>query len=174
MAMRAIFAALLLLGVANLPANAACSGGVSTSIAVAGDVVKPTVFTLKLLEQFAPAQENVTYFTMSGVETNSFTGALLWDVLTSPPVGGIVVNPNVKNDILHKIIIVTGTDCYASTFGAGEVDPLFADNQIMLAYAENGKSLGTDGFAQLIAPGDKAGGRFVFNIATIEVKDAGK
>jgi hypothetical protein len=174
MAIRTIFAALLLLGIANAPANAGCAGGVSTSIAVTGEVVKPAVFTLKLLEQFAPAQENVSYFAMSGVESNSFTGALLWDVLNSAPVGGIVVNPSVKNDILHKIIVVTGTDCYESVFGAGEVDPFFGGNQMMLAYAENGKSLGENGFAQLIAPGDKAGGRFVYNIATIEVKDAGK
>jgi hypothetical protein len=141
---------------------------------VTGAVAKPTVFDLRKLQLFSPAQENVTFFGMSGVVMNAYTGALLWDVLNSPPVGGIVVNTNVKNDILHKIIIVTGTDCYESVFGAGEVDPLFGDNQIILAYAANGKSLGADGFAQLIAPGDKAGGRFVFNIAEIEVKDAGK
>jgi hypothetical protein len=165
---------LLLLGLGSLPTYAACSGGIATKIAVTGEVKKPTVFVLRQLEQFAPAEENVTFFGMSGVTTNSYTGALLWDVLNLPPVGGIVTNPSVKNDILHKIIIVTGTDCYQSVFGAGEVNPFFGDNQIMLAYAANGKPLGSEGFAQLIAPGDKAGGRFVFNIATIEVKDAGK
>jgi hypothetical protein len=174
MAMRIVVAALLVFGLAAVPAKAACPGGVSTAITVAGEVKKPTVFDLRRLERFAPAQENVTFFGMSGVSTNAYTGALLWDVLNLPPVGGIVVNPSVKNDILHKIIVVTGTDCYESVFGAGEVDPFFGDNQIMLAYAVNGKSLGSEGFAQLIAPGDKAGGRFVFNINKIEVKDAEK
>jgi hypothetical protein len=166
---------LLLLGVVGMPAHAACSGGVSSRIVVKGAAVtKSAVLTLKNLEAYAPAQENVTYFTMSGAVTNAFTGALLWDVLNSPPIGPIVFSSTPKNDILHKIIIVTGTDCYASVFGVGEIAPSFGDSQIILAYAANGASLGDDGFAQLVAPGDKYGGRFVFNIATIEVKDAGK
>jgi hypothetical protein len=72
---------------------------------------------------------------------------------------------------LHKIIIVTGTDCYQSVFGAGEIDPFFGGSQIMVAYATGGQSLGNAGFARVVVPGDKAGGRFVSNIANIEVRD---
>jgi hypothetical protein len=175
MTMRVPVAAMLLLGIASLPAEAAClSTGQSTSILVTGEVTKPAVFDLKGLQQFSPAQENVTYFAMGSVVTNSYTGALLWDVLNSSPAGPIITNANIKNDILHKIIIVTGCDGYQSVFGAGEVDPSFGDNQIMLAYAVNGQSLGSEGLAQIIAPGDKEGGRFVYIIDKIEVKDAGK
>jgi hypothetical protein len=88
-------------------------------------VTKPTVFDLTGLQQFSPAQENVTYFAAGSVVTNAYTGELLWDVLNSPPAGPIITNANVKNDILHKIIIVTGCDGYQSVFGAGEVDPVF-------------------------------------------------
>jgi hypothetical protein len=35
-----------------------------------------------------------------------------------------------------------------------------------------GQSLGQDGFARIVAPGDKAGGRFVSNIVSIDVEDA--
>jgi len=56
-------------------------------------------------------------------------------------------------------------------FGAGEIDPSFGGNQIMVAYATGGASLGADGFARIVVPGDKAGGRFVSNIVEIEVKD---
>jgi hypothetical protein len=38
----------------------------------------------------------------------------------------------------------------------------------------DGQPLGTDGPAEIVAPGDKAGGRFVHNIATIEVRDGTK
>lgn len=124
------------------------------------------------LEQFGPTQENVTYFAAGSVVTESFTGVLLWDLLNNAPVNGIVTDPTIKNDILHKVIIVTGTDCYQSVFGAGEIDPFFGGNQIMVAYATGGKSLGSAGFARIVAPGDKAGGRFVSNIASIEVRDA--
>lgn len=169
---RAWLATLLLIGVASSPLHAACPGGVSNSFIVFGAVTNRAVFNLNQLEQFAPAQENVTYFSAGSVVTESFTGVLLWDLLNNSPVGGIVTNPNVKNDILHKVVIVTGTDCYQSVFGAGEFDPFFGGSQIMVAYLTGGQSLGSDGFARIVVPGDKAGGRFVSNIASIEVRDA--
>jgi hypothetical protein len=175
MAMRVLFAAFLLLGIGSLSAKATCPGGETTFFRVTGGVVKPTVFTLKRLQQYLPAQENVTYIAMgSSVGPEAFTGVLLWDLLTLPPVGGIVVNPSIKNDILHKVVVVTGSDCYQSVFGAGEISPMFGGNQIMVAYASNGTSFPDDALARIVAPGDKAGGRFVSNIASIVVKDAGK
>ena len=166
------FATLLLLGVATSPLYAACPGGVSNSFTVSGEVTKRAVFNLSALQQqFAPVQENVTYFAAGSVVTESFTGVLLWDLLNNSPVGGIVIHPDVKNDILHKVVIVTGTDCYQSVFGAGEFDPFFGGSQIMVAYATGGQSLGSEGFARTVVPGDKAGGRFVSNIASIEVRD---
>jgi Oxidoreductase molybdopterin binding domain len=172
MIVRVLFAALLLAGGGSSPLSAACPGGPSTSFTVTGEVAKPTVFDLSNLEQLPAAQTNVTYFAAGSVVTQSFTGALLWDLLNNPPVGSIVVAPTVKNDILHKIVIVTGSDCYQSVFGAGEFDPFFGGSQIMVAYAVGGQSLGQDGFARIVVPGDKAGGRFVSNIVNIDVEDA--
>jgi hypothetical protein len=125
MMMRAVPAALLLISVGNSPLQAACPGGVSNSFSVSGEVTKRTVFDLNNLEQFPPAQQNVTYFAAGSVVTESFTGVLLWALLNNSPVGGIVTDPAIKNDILHKVVIVTGTDCYQSVFGAGEIDPFF-------------------------------------------------
>jgi hypothetical protein len=126
-----LVAAALLAGAVGAPAEAACQGGTTTSFSVTGQVKHPTVFNLAALEKLPAAQENVTYFSAGSVVTESFTGALLWDLLNNPPVGGIVVNPSVKNDILHKIVIVTGSDCYQSVFGAGEIDPFFGGDQVM-------------------------------------------
>jgi hypothetical protein len=164
-------AALLLMGVGNAPLYASCPGGVSSYFTVSGEVTKRVVFDLNKLEQLPPAQENVTYFAAGSVVSESFTGVLWWDLVNQPPVGGIVTDPTIKNDILHKVIIVTGTDCYQSVFGAGEINPFFGGNQIMVAYAAGGQSLGSAGFARIVAPGDKAGGRFVSNIDSIEVRD---
>jgi Oxidoreductase molybdopterin binding domain len=173
---RPLFAALLLIGLGNSPLQAACAGGVSNSFTVTGEVTNPTTFNISQLEQpqFSLAQANVTYFAAGSVVTESFTGVLLWDLLTSSQVGGIVTDPTIKNDILRKIVIVivTGTDCYQSMFGAGEFDSFFGGSQIMVAYASGGQSLGSDGFARIVVPGDKAGGRFVSNIANIDVEDA--
>jgi Oxidoreductase molybdopterin binding domain len=171
MMMRALCAVLLLNSIASSPLQAGCPGGVSTSFTVTGEVTNRAVFDLSALQQFAPAQENVTYFAAGSVSTESFTGVLLWDLLSNAPVNGIVTNPNIKNDILHKVVIVTGTDCYQSVFGAGEFDPSFGDSQIMVAYATGGQPLGSQGFARIVVPRDKEGGRFVSNIANIEVRD---
>jgi len=173
MAMRVLFAALLLLGIGSLPANAACPGGVTASFRVTSAVMKPAVFNLKRLEQFSPAQENVTYFAMGSVVTESFTGALLWDLLNLPPVGGIVTNPNVKNDILHKIVIVTGSDCYQSVFGAGEIDLSFGDDQIIVAYATRDNRPAMTGLPGSSHPTTRRVAA-LSNIASIEMKDAGK
>jgi hypothetical protein len=167
---RTLSATLLLIGISSTSLQAACPGGVSTFFTVSGEVTNRAVFDLTKLEQFPPAQENVTYFAAGSVVSESFTGVLLWDLLNNAPVDGIVTDPAIKND-LHKIIIVTGTDCYQSVFGAGEIDPFFGGSQIMVAYATGGQSLGNAGFARVVVPGDKAGGRFVSNIANIEVRD---
>ncbi|HJU15337.1 MAG TPA: hypothetical protein VJ770_02600 [Stellaceae bacterium] len=172
MTTRALLAALLPIAIASSPLQAACPGGVSTSFIVSGKVAKRAIFDLKMLEQkFSPTRENVTYFAGRSMVTESLTGVLLWDLLNNPPVGGIVTDPDVKNDILHKIVIVTGTDCYQSVFGAGEIDPHFGGSQIMVAYRTDGQSLGNKGLAWIVVPGDKADGRFVSNIAKIEVRD---
>jgi len=168
---RVLFVTLLLISAVTFPLQAACPGGVSSSFMVSGEVTKRAVFDLNDLEQFPPAQQNVTYFAAGSVVTEAFTGVLLWDLLNNPPVNGIVTNPTIKNDILHKVVIVTGTDCYQSVFGAGEFDPFFGGSQIMVAYATGGQSLGSAGFARIVVPGDKAGGRFVSNIDSIEVRD---
>jgi hypothetical protein len=167
--LRPLFAAMLLIGAGASPLGAACPGGVTTSFTVTGQVRKPSVFYLKDLEKLPVAQENITYFAAGSVTTQSFTGALLWDLLNHSPVGGIVVAPTIKGDIFHKIVIVTGSDCYQSIFGAGEVDPPFGGSQIMVAYAVNSGSLGSNGFARIVVPGDKQGGRFVSNIVNLDV-----
>jgi hypothetical protein len=171
---RALLAMLLSFGIGVVSAQAQqCpgTGAVTNAFYVAGQVQTPATFDLARLQLFAPAQQDITFFASGAVTTASFTGVLLWDILNNPPVGGIITDPNVKNDILHKIVVVTGSDCYQAVFGVGELDPGFGGSQVMVAYAENGQSLGDSGFAKIVVPGDKQGGRFVSNIATIVVRD---
>jgi hypothetical protein len=170
--MRLLRPALVLLAVILVtPLAAAPPGGPSSTFRVTGDVAKRTSFDLEMLEALPVTKENVTYFAAGAVVTQSFTGTLLWDLLQSV---GIVVDPTIKNDILRKVVIVTGSDGYQSVFGGGEISPTFGGAQIMVAYAADAQPLGKDGFARIIAPGDKAGGRFVSNIVKIEVQDAEK
>lgn len=163
-----IVALLLFVGLPAVRALAQCSPPAPPFFFVGGQVKTPKWVNVLALRQLPHVNQNVTYFAAGQVENDAFTGALLWDLLQSI---GIVTNPNVKNDILRKIIVVTGTDGYVSVFTAGEIDPGFGGSQIILAYEDNGKPLGCEGPAQIVAPGDKAGGRFVHNIASIFVLD---
>jgi hypothetical protein len=163
-----VLALLLFVGLSGVPALAQCSPPAPPSFSVGGQVKTPKWFDALALRQLPHVNQNVTYFAAGQVENDTFTGALLWDLLQSV---GIVTNPNIKNDILRKIIVVTGTDGYVSVFTAGEIDPGFGGNQIIVAYEDNGQPLGCAGPAEIVAPGDKAGGRFVHNIASIVVLD---
>jgi len=168
-----IAAVLLLVGLASASAQAQSSSSPSAPpvFLVGGQVKTPKWVDVFALQQLPHVNQNVTYFAAGQVENDTFTGALLWDLLQSV---GVIIDPNIKNDILRKIIIVTGTDGYVSVFTAGEIDPGFGGNQILVAYAVNGQPLGPEGPAQIVAPGDKAGGRFVHNIAKIIVEDESK
>jgi DMSO/TMAO reductase YedYZ molybdopterin-dependent catalytic subunit len=168
---RVFCSALMLLATISLSLNAkAQSETVSSTFLVDGDVTHPHTFDLDDLERLPTTNQNVTYFTAGNVTTQSFTGALLWDLLQSV---GIKLDPNIKNDILRKIVIVTGNDGYETVFGAGEIAPDFGGDQIMVAYKANGQLLGQNGFARIVVPGDKKGSRFVSNIVTIEVRNIG-
>ncbi|HEY8005295.1 MAG TPA: hypothetical protein VIE66_00465 [Methylocella sp.] len=163
-------ALLFLAAVGFSPIAEAQTAPIPSTFRVLGQVAKPTTFDLTVLKKLPVTSENVTYFAAGLVQSHNFTGASLWDLLQS--VGGIIVDPKVKNDILRSAVIITGSDGYgyASVFGAGEIAPGFGGDQIMIAYAQDGLPLGPDGFAKIIAPGDKMGGRFVSNIVKIEVR----
>jgi len=174
MKIRGFLAALLLFGMTGVQALAQSSSVQPPSppfFRVFGQVKTPMVFNVHALKRLPVSNQNVTYFAAGSVVSQSFTGALLWDLLQSV---GITVDPTIKNDILRKTIVVTGTDGYVAVFTAGEIAPNFGGNQILVAYEVNGELLGADGPAEIVAPGDKAGGRFVHNIATIEVRDGSK
>ncbi len=69
---------------------------------------------------------------------------------------------SIKNDILRKVITVTGSDGYQVAFSAGELSPMFGKEPILVAYADTAGQLGAGGPAvsrALVVPGDIAGGR---------------
>jgi DMSO/TMAO reductase YedYZ molybdopterin-dependent catalytic subunit len=172
MKLRNLFATLLTLGVVIGSVQArAWSGQPSEPVfVVTGMVNTPKTVYVRDLLMLPRAQENITYFAAGSVVSQSFSGVLLWDLLQSV---GIVVNPNIKNDILRKTIVGTGSDGYESVFTAGEIAPNFGGNQIMVAYLVDGQLLGTQGPMRIVVPSDKQGGRFVSMIVTIEVRDGG-
>ncbi|PKD39008.1 molybdopterin-binding oxidoreductase [Methylomonas sp. Kb3] len=141
-------------------------GGVSGQFTVNGEVASAVSYDVTSLAAALPAKiVNVNTPPLTG---SSFTGVSLWDLLN---LSGIVTNPGVKNDILGKYVVATGSDGYQAVFALGELNPNFGNISVLVAYADgSGNSLGNKGFAELVVPGDVAkGGRYVSNLTSLTV-----
>ena len=163
-----------LVWIALLAANAAPAAAPSSALTVTGAVVTPKTYDLAGLQALPAITQTDSYTSGSGQQTHTYTGASLWGVLGS---NGIVVNPAVKNDILDKVVLATGTDGYKVVFAAGELSPDFGNRPDLVAYSEliDGVAtpLGADGFARVTAPGDAKGGRYVSNLLDLDLRSSG-
>lgn len=151
--------------VGHIPYTAG-AGGVSSQFSVDGAVIDSISYDVTSLAAALPAQ-TVTVATPP-LTGSSFTGVSLWDLLN---LSGIVTDANVKNDILGKFVVATGSDGYQAIFSLGELHPSFGNIPVLVAYANGvGASLGNKGFAELVVPGDVAkGGRYVSNLTGLTV-----
>jgi protein involved in polysaccharide export with SLBB domain len=158
------------LHVGTAPMEAGTGGGLSTQFPVSGAVATDLTYTLSTLEALTPHTTTVTYMAGGTPVTDTYTGALLWDVLGA---AGVLTDPAIKNDILRKMVVATGSDGYEVAFALGELSPSFGNAPILIAYSDTLGQLGNgpDGFARLVVPGDLAGGRYVSNLASLTVFD---
>lgn len=81
--------------------------------------------------------------------------------------------PKDKNAVLRMLVIVKGRDGYTATFSLAELLPEIGNREAWLAIDEDDKALAArDGPVKLVVPSDVKPGRWVHQIATIEVVDA--
>jgi DMSO/TMAO reductase YedYZ molybdopterin-dependent catalytic subunit len=168
-AVRAGFSGVFGLGILSLVMGQATAGP-TTEFTVTGDVISPATYDLAGLGSLPPTTETVTFQTMNGPQTGSFTGPTLWTLLNT--VG--LQTPAVKNGILRQYVVAQGSDGYTSLFSLGELAPQFGGSnpQVLVAYQQNGVPLGSTGFARIVAAKDNFGGRYVSNLANLEVGTA--
>jgi DMSO/TMAO reductase YedYZ molybdopterin-dependent catalytic subunit len=178
MAGRGVVAALLLALAPGMMAGAARAAGpgpqlaqnAAATIAVSGAVERPASLSLDDLRNLPVTTQSVFFHTGHGAVNAVYTGVPLWTVLASV---GLKKDPAVRNEGVHRYIVVKAPDGYYAVLALAELDPEFGGQQAMLAYAQDGKPFdGKAGFARLIMPGDKGGGRDVMNVTSIEVRTA--
>jgi DMSO/TMAO reductase YedYZ molybdopterin-dependent catalytic subunit len=134
---------------------------------VEGQVLNPLTLTLDDLRNNYPAQTaTVSYLSGEETVTASFTGALLWDLLSSAQVN---LNADVKNDKVSLYIVATGSDGYQAVIAWGEVDPEYSHQPVLVAYERDGQPLDAP---QLVVPGDARGSRYVNGLVDLSVRDA--
>ena len=144
------------------------AGGPSSAVTITGIVSATTTLTVADLQKLPAVTVKATLRSDAGTQgTYTYTGALLYTVLQK---AGLVPNSSFKNDLLRQFVTVGATDNYQATVSIAEIDPNFGHEQIILAYARNGKPLAADeGAIRLIVPGDTMAGRWVSNVNTIVV-----
>ncbi|MEH2383895.1 MAG: hypothetical protein V7K27_34235 [Nostoc sp.] len=168
-----------------------CLGGFSSSFSLGGELNNPTTYNLQKLRNLRdtlkkqnPAlvtEITVSFQTGSGLQTETYYGVPLWELINNPKAGGGLkpgnsgLNP--KNSFLRQYILVEATDCYGAVVAIGEIQPNFEGKTVLVAYAKKGSNgtvvpLINEGFARLVVPGDKAGGRYVSNVRNILILSA--
>jgi DMSO/TMAO reductase YedYZ molybdopterin-dependent catalytic subunit len=140
-------------------APAADHGRVSTQLAVSGAVQRPGTYDLAAL-QALPAETQTQ-------GDKVYTGVGLWNFLNGTI--GLKGLPGAKHPSLTMYVVATGSDGYRVAFALAELDPDFGDQPDLIAYAVGGSGLGPGGFARLVVPNDRMGGRFVANLVGLEV-----
>ena len=168
-----------------------CPGGFSQSFRLGGELKNPTTYNLQNLRNLRDALKKqnppvvteitVSFQTGSGPQTETYYGVPLWELINNPKAGGGLkpgnsgLNP--KNSFLRQYVLVEATDCYGAVVAIGEIQPSFEGKKVLIAFEKkdsNGKvvSLIDEGFARLVVPGDKAGGRYVTNVRNILILSA--
>lgn len=133
---------------------------------VGGQVYNPLILTMDNLRAYPSQTAEVTYLSGEDTVNASFTGVLLWDILSSAQVN---FNADVGNDKLGFYIVATGSNGFQAVIAWGEIDPEFGNQPILVAFEKDGTALDA---AQLVVPGDGRGGRYVSGLVSLEVRDA--
>lgn len=134
------------------------------TLAVNGDV--PTPLTLTAEDLAKMPRETVSVDDQDGTKVQ-YEGVPLREVLKR---AGAPLDKNLRGKALASYILAKARDGYEVVFGIGELDPAFANEQIIVADKREGKPLfGYQGPFRLVCPNDKAGARSVRMLETLEL-----
>ncbi len=140
-------------------------------VTIEGMLERPGTLSVDDLTRFATHEVETAPTIGHGgraVPAHRWTGALLWDVLED---AGLILDDAINEDILRRIVIVRGADGRAAAIAPGEIEPRFMAGQALLATHCDGAPLPPeDGAIRLIVPHDRAEGRLIRQVQSIEVR----
>lgn len=162
---RASFLRALLLGAIA----ASCGFGqaqqaATTTLAVTGDVPTPLMLTDEDLAKMP--RQTVSVEDQDGTKVE-YEGVPLQEILKR---AGAPLGSHLRGKALASYILAKARDGYEVVFGLGELDPAFANEQIIVSDKRDGKSLfGYQGPFRLVCPNDKAGARSVRMLESLQL-----
>ncbi len=137
--------------------------GQPVELTVTGQVANPRTLTLADLQAMPAVTGSVTWAGPQGPQTETFTGAALWPVITA----AAPVDADGPRTRLQHAVLARGRDGYAVLIAIGELNPDFEGKPVLIAYAQDGKLLPV---LRLVVPGDHHAGRAVRDLVAIEVR----
>ena len=134
------------------------------TLKITGAVKQP--LTLSAEDLAAMPRASVTTTTADKAETR-YEGVFLHEILKK---AGVPQGEQLRGKALTTYVLAKAQDGYEVLFSLGELDPIFIDNQVLVADSANGKALlGRDGRFRLVLPKDKSGPRNVRMLTSLEV-----
>ncbi len=150
----------------NAGQGTATPGSGSGRIAVSGAVKTPMTLDGAALTSATAVSVKVSFTEAGGTESHTYKGPLLLDLLKAA--GG---QGNGGRDLPIRYIVATGQGGRRAVLSWGEIDPIFAGKQIIVAYEQDGVKLGgAQGPARLVIPSDKSGVRSLYGLSSLEVR----
>jgi hypothetical protein len=96
-----------------------------------------------------------------------FQGVPLATVLT---MAGVQLGDSLRGPRMAEVLLVSASDGYKTAFALAEVDPAFANREIILADRRDGKTLDArEGPFRIIAPGDKRPARWIRQVTELNI-----
>ena len=128
----------------------------SATLAITGDVTMP--LTLSADDLAKMPRETVSVDDQDGTKVQ-YEGVPLREVMKR---AGAPLGNQLRGKALASYIVAKAHDGYQVVFAIAELDPAFANEQILVADKRDGKPLfGYQGPFRLVCPNDKAGARSV-------------
>lgn len=168
---RPLLTAFVAMGVAGCASSGTNDG---PAVSVTGNVDSASRFTVDGLSTFPQITQAVSYLAGTSPQSHRYAGPTLWSVLDDT---GIQLNPSVRNDVLNRYVLATGSDGYRVAYALGEISPDFGNRPDLIAIREITGGvpalLANDGHFRITSPGDVKGGRYVSQLDRLEVRTSG-
>lgn len=136
----------------------------SATLSLEGEVLYPRTLTMKYLTSMDSTTLAIKDSDGLG---HDFKGVPLAVILEK---AGVTMGPELRGENLAKYVLVTAADGYEVLFSLPEIDPLFSQNNVILAYEMDGQPLPQGhGPFRLVVPQDKRHARWIREIRSIKV-----
>ena len=142
------------------------------TVGLEGEIDRPSRFWLNDLSRFETVEVDTETTGAHGsteVVRARYSGVRLFDLIED---AGPQLDPDAREPFLGKVIVARGREGYTVVIAGGEIEPRFMNGQVIIATHGNGEPLPADeGPMRLVVPYDRAPGRFVARLNSLELRD---